>query len=57
MKTDLEKRAKKYGKALEAVKKLEEIEKDETVSKLYSSAACYLEGRKLVNEALASGKT
>ncbi|KKH45202.1 hypothetical protein EO93_14085 [Methanosarcina sp. 1.H.A.2.2] len=49
-----EKRAKEYDKALQAVEKLGEMEDDETVSKLCSSAACYLRGRKLVNEALAS---
>jgi tetratricopeptide (TPR) repeat protein len=57
LETSFEKRAEKYGKALDAVKKLEEIEKDETVLKLCASAACYLEGRKLLNEALASGRT
>ena len=51
---NFEKRAKKYGKALDAVKKLDEIETDETVLKLCASAACYLEGRKLLNEALVS---
>ncbi|MDD3245554.1 MAG: tetratricopeptide repeat protein [Methanosarcina sp.] len=51
---NFEKRAKEYEKALQAVEKLEEIEDDETVLKLCSSAACYLRGRKLVNEALAS---
>ena len=56
LETSFEKRAEKYGKALDAVKKLEEIEKDETVLNLCASAACYLEGRKLLNEALASGK-
>ncbi len=49
-----EKRAEEYEKALQAVEKLGEMEGDETVSKLCSSAACYLRGRKLVNEALAS---
>lgn len=57
LETSFEKRAEKYGKALDAVKKLEEIEKDETVLKLCASAACYLEGRKLLNEVLASGRT
>ncbi|MCC4766609.1 tetratricopeptide repeat protein [Methanosarcina sp. DH1] len=52
-----EKRAEKYGKAFDAVKKLEELEKDEVISRLYISAACYLEGRKYINEAFASGKT
>ncbi|HII01586.1 TPA: tetratricopeptide repeat protein [Methanosarcinaceae archaeon] len=51
-----EKRAKEYEKALQAVEKLKEMEQDETVSKLCSSAVCYLRGRKLVNEALASRK-
>jgi predicted amidohydrolase len=54
--TDSRKRAEEYEKALQAVEKLGEIEDDETVSKMYSSAACYLRGRKLVNEALASRK-
>ncbi|MDI9394393.1 MAG: tetratricopeptide repeat protein [Euryarchaeota archaeon] len=49
-----EKRAEEYEKALQAVEKLEEIEENETISRLCSSAACYLRGRKLVNEALAS---
>ena len=52
-----EKRAEKYGMAIEAVKKLEEMETDESVSKLCTSAACYLEGRKFINEAFAFGKT
>ena len=39
---DSEKRAKEYEKALQAVEKLGEMEDDETVSKLCSSAACYL---------------
>ena len=51
-----EKRAEQYGKALGAVKKLEELEKDEVISRLYISAACYLEGRKYINEALIPGK-
>ncbi|MDD4498033.1 MAG: tetratricopeptide repeat protein [Methanosarcinaceae archaeon] len=51
---NFEKRVKEYEKALQAVEKLGEVEDDETVSKLCSSAACYLRGRKLVNEALAS---
>lgn len=54
--TGSRKRAEEYEKALQAVEKLNEIEDDETVSELYSSAACYLRGRKLVNEALASRK-
>jgi hypothetical protein len=54
--TDSRKRAEEYEKALQAIEKLGEIEDDETVSKMYSSAACYLRGRKLVNEALASRK-
>ncbi len=54
--TDSRRRAEEYEKALQAVEKLGEIEDDDTVSKLYSSAACYLRGRKLVNEALASRK-
>jgi tetratricopeptide (TPR) repeat protein/predicted amidohydrolase len=53
---DSGKRAKQYEKALQAVEKLSEIENDETVSKLLSSAACYLRGRKFVNEALTSRK-
>ena len=54
--TNSKKRAREYEKALQAVEKLGEIENDETVSKLYSSAICYLKGRKLVNEAIASKK-
>jgi tetratricopeptide (TPR) repeat protein len=49
-------RAKQYEKALQAVEELCEIENDETVSQLFSSAGCYLRGRKFVNEALASRK-
>ena len=54
--TDSRKKAEKYEKALQAVEKLGEIEDDETVSKLYSSAVYYLRGRKLVNEALTHKK-
>ncbi len=50
------KKAKQYENALQAVEKLGEIEDDEAVSKLYSSAICYLRGRKLVNEALTHKK-
>ncbi|AKB31912.1 hypothetical protein MSSIH_1222 [Methanosarcina siciliae HI350] len=49
-----EKRAKEYEKAIQYVENLGKVEDDETVSKLCSSDACYLRGRKLVNEALAS---
>jgi len=54
--TDSRKRAEEYEKALQAVEKLAEIEDDEAVSKLCYSAACYLRGRKLVNEALTFKK-
>lgn len=42
LEADSKKRAEEYGKALQAVEKLVEIEDDETVSKLCYSAACYL---------------
>ena len=51
---DSEKRAKGYEKAIKAIEKLGKIEDDEEVEKIASSTVCYLEGRKLVNEALGS---
>jgi tetratricopeptide (TPR) repeat protein/predicted amidohydrolase len=51
---DYEKRAEGYEKAIAAIEKLGKIEDDEEVAKITSSTVCYLEGRKLVNEALGS---
>mgnify|MGYP000889073102 FL=1 len=51
---DSEKRAEGYEKAIKALEKLGKIEDDEEVEKIASSTVCYLEGRKLVNEALGS---
>ncbi|WP_229394684.1 tetratricopeptide repeat protein [Methanosarcina sp. DH1] len=51
---DSEKRAEGYEKAIKAIEKLGKIEDDEEVEKIASSTVCYLEGRKLVNEALGS---
>jgi len=51
---DSEKRAEGYEKAIKAIEKLGKIEDGEEVAKITSSAVCYLEGRKLVNEALGS---
>jgi tetratricopeptide (TPR) repeat protein len=54
LETDSKKRSEEYNKSLHAIERLKEMEADETISKLYSSAIFYLMGRKLVNEALAS---
>src|SRR5665647_3180219 len=51
---DSKKRAIGYKKAIKAIEKLGKIGDDEEVEKIASSTVCYLEGRKLVNEALAS---
>ena len=51
---DSKKRADGYEKAVKAIEKLGKIGDDEEVAKMASSTVCYLEGRKLVNEALAS---
>ena len=51
---DSKKRAEGYEKAIKAIEKLGKIEDDEEVEKIASSTVCYLEGRKLVNEALGS---
>ena len=50
---DSNKRADGYEKAIKAVERLGKIEDDEEIAKIASSTVCYLEGRKLVNEALA----
>jgi Tfp pilus assembly protein PilF/predicted amidohydrolase len=49
-----EKRADGYEKAIQTIESLGKIEKDEEVENIVSSTICYLEGRKLVNEALGS---
>ncbi|MHB8100775.1 MAG: tetratricopeptide repeat protein [Methanosarcina sp.] len=51
---DSKKRAIGYEKAIKAIEKLGKTGDDEEVEKIASSTVCYLEGRKLVNEALAS---
>jgi tetratricopeptide (TPR) repeat protein len=51
---DSKKRAIGYEKAIKAIEKLGKIGDDEEVEKIASSTVCYLEGRKLVNEALTS---
>ncbi|AKB50452.1 hypothetical protein MSBRW_1199 [Methanosarcina barkeri str. Wiesmoor] len=51
---DSEKRAEGYEKAIKAIEKLGKIEDDEEIEKTAYSTVCYLEGRKLVNEALGS---
>ena len=51
---DSEKRVKGYEKAINAIIKIGEIEGDEEIAKIASSTICYLEGRKLVNQALGS---
>jgi tetratricopeptide (TPR) repeat protein len=47
-----EKRVERYENAIQTIKKLKEIEKDKDVEKIFSSTICYIEGRKLINEAL-----
>lgn len=49
---DLDKRIIEYNQSIQAVEKMEIIEADENIKRLLSSAACYLHGRKLVNESL-----
>ena len=51
---DSKKRVIGYEKAIKAIEKLGKIGDDEEVEKIASSTVCYLEGRKLVNEALGS---
>jgi hypothetical protein len=51
---DSEKRVEGYEKAIKAIKKLGKIEDDEEIENIASSTVCYLEGRKLVNEALVA---
>ena len=51
---DSKKRAIGYEKAINAIEKLGKSEDDEEVEKIASSTVCYLEGRKLVNQALES---
>jgi len=51
---DSEKRAEGYEKTITAIEKLGKIEDDGEIAKIASSTVCYLEGRKLVNEALGS---
>jgi tetratricopeptide (TPR) repeat protein len=51
---DSKKRAIGYEKAIKAIEKLGKIGDDEEVERIASSTVCYLEGRKLVNEALTS---
>ena len=51
---DSKKRSIGYKKAIKAIEKLGKIGDDEEVEKIASSTVCYLEGRKLVNEALTS---
>jgi predicted amidohydrolase len=51
---DSKKRAVGYEKAIKVIEVLGKIGDDEEVAKIASSTVCYLEGRKLVNEALGS---
>ena len=51
---DSTKRAIGCEKAIKAIEKLGRIGDDEEVTKIASSTVCYLEGRKLVNEALGA---
>lgn len=51
---DPNKRVFGYENAIKAIEKLGKIGDDEEVAKIALSTVCYLEGRKLVNEALGS---
>lgn len=50
-------RTKEYKKVISAIKKLEEIEDDDNIKKIFTSSLLYLKGRKSVNEYIISGKS
>jgi len=51
-----EKRAEGYEKAIKTIEKLNKVGDNEDIKIIASSAICYLEGRKLINEAIGSKK-